>query len=100
MQSDISRFLRSERYRHPSAILTRCIDLWCRSLGTKIHSGFPLQTVVLPVESLPAKLVELDLPGEVPPDRLEDVLGHGELEGVSVPLLPDLRVAVVELERT
>ena len=66
----------------------------------KIQSGFPLQTLVLPVESLPAKLVELDLPGEVPPDRLEDVLGHGELEGVPVPLLPDLRVAVVEIERS
>ena len=64
----------------------------------KIHSGLPLQNLVLPVESLPAKLVELDLPGEVPPDRLEDVLGHGELEGVPVPLLPDLRVAVVQLE--
>ena len=66
----------------------------------KFQSGFPLQTLVLPVESLPAKLVELDLPGEVPPDGLEDVVGHGELEGVPVPLLPDLRVAVVELERT
>ena len=55
---------------------------------------------MLPVESLPAKLVELDLPGEVPPDGLEDVLGHGELEGVPVPLLPDLRVAVVKLERS
>ena len=66
----------------------------------KIQSGFPLQTVILPVETLPAELVELDLPGEVPPDGLEDVVGHGELEGVPVPLLPDLRVAVVELERT
>ena len=84
--------------RHPISHVALIFGLveWAQ----KIQSGFPLQTVVLPVESLPAKLVELDLPGEVPPDRLEDVVGHGELEGVPVPLLPDLRVAVVEIERS
>ena len=55
---------------------------------------------MLQVEALPAKLVELDLPRQVPSHGLEDVLGHGDLEGVLVLLLPDLRVAVVELERT
>ena len=60
-------------------------------------SGF-LQTLMLSIEALPAKLVELDLPREAPPHGLEDVLGHGNLERVPVLLLPDLRVTVVELE--
>ena len=63
------------------------------------HSGL-VETLMLQVEALPAKLVELDLPRQVPSHGLKDVLGHGDLEGVLVLLLPDLRVAVVELERT
>ena len=55
---------------------------------------------MLSIEALPAKLVELDLSREVPPHCLEDVLGHGNLEGVLVLFMPDLRVVVVKLECT